>query len=647
MPDRITVNAAAPQGRIDPLWHGHNLEPTRSCVWTGLSAQLLRNRKFAGMPQRSGVAAGWEPVGGADTWWLLEMPGGHAGSDGSCYTHPYDPKVRGGGGQVQRQRIGCCRAGAEAGIGQRGIPLVAGQRYELRLALRGDRPLAVRISLSGAEPQERRVRVGPDGWREAKASFRAARTTRDARLSIAFAGPGDLFVGAAALLPAGHFHGMRPDVIRLLREIGAPLLRWPGGNFAGDYRWQDGLLPVDERPPLAALIRETLPHTDGYDDHEIGTDEFIALCRRVGAEPFITINMSLEGPDEAAAWVEYCNGPPDSPWGRLRAERGHAEPYGVRYWTLGNEMGYAHMKGPNAPAAYAEAARACAAAMRRVDPSVALTASTGWSKEWYEAVIAGNDGYFEHISAHTYDSLAKAYDGPEGAAELRRLTGMPRAAFCSRGVIDGRQEGRRLTLPDVREIIRARDPAGRQIGIAFDEWNVWYAWYRTPGVADGLYAGAMLSRICRHARQVGMSLGAYFQPVNEGAIAVDPSGCRLTPVGEAMALFRAHHGRQLLAVEGPADGAELEVVASLEEATGRIAVTLVNCGPERARGIELDLAGPSGRYRAGGVLLAADHFRPGSRFRRRQLRLSGGGGSPFAVEVPRHGLARVDLRPRG
>ena len=640
----VTVDPSARKGLIDPLWFGQNLEHTRSCLWTGLSAQLLRNRKFAGMPQRSGVAGGWEPIGGKSTWWLLEMPGGHGGTDGECYTHHYDPKVW-GAGHVQRQRVGCYRAGAQAGIGQRGIPLVAGRRYELRLALRADRKLAVRVSLAGAEPGARRLAAGPDGWCEVKTTFKAARTTKDARLAIVFDGPGNLFVGAAALLPSGHFHGMRTDVVKLLAEIGSPLLRWPGGNFAGDYRWQDGLLPVDQRPPLAAFTRETLPHTDGYDDHEIGTDEFIALCRKVAAEPFLTINMSLEGPDEAAAWVEYCNGPADSKWGGLRAARGHAEPYRVRHWTLGNEMGYTHMKGPNTPEAYTEAARACAAAMRKVDPSIVLTASTSWNREWYEGVLALNDGYFDNISHHTYDWLVKDFEGPRSAAEFRRLAGMPRNAFLGHGVIDGKQEGRRLTLPDMRAMIQANDPAGRNIGIAFDEWNVWYAWYRTPGVAEGIYAAAMLSHFCRDARDVGMTIGAYFQPVNEGAILVDPAGSRLTPIGEAMALFKPHHGRQLLAADAPADEAELDVVASLDEPTGRITVTIVNRSPDQPRDVEIALAGPAGRYKPAGVLLTAESFLPGSQFARVKLPVRVAGGGTFTVTLPKHSIARVELKP--
>ena len=450
---RIVLDLKEPGPVISPLLFGHNLEHTRSCLWQGLSAQLVRNRKFAGLPERGGAAREWYRIGPRESWCLLEIAGGWNGTEGESYTARFDSEPKPAG---QRQRAECFRAGAPCGIGQRGIPLVGGQTYEGRVAVRADQPMAVRIAVSAGEPQEIRASAGPQGWTEAPFRFTAARTDSDARLEITFDGPGALFVGAVSLLPTDHFLGMRQDVVALLKEIGVPLLRWPGGNFAGEYRWRDGLLPVDRRAPIESFLY-TLPHTGCYDDHEVGTDEFIALCRALGAEPFITINMSLEGPDEAAAWVEYCNGPADSKWGRLRAERGHPEPYRVRYWTLGNEMGYSHMKGPNGPAEYAKAAAACARAMRRVDPSVILTASTAWAKEWYEGVLAApEEGYFDHLSYHVYDRLLRDFTGDAGRREFRRLVDSPLETFFGTGLVDGRQE-RRLSMPDMRRMIDALD----------------------------------------------------------------------------------------------------------------------------------------------------------------------------------------------
>ena len=642
MPERMAIDVTRTKGEISPLWFGQNLEHTRSCLWQGLSGELIRNRKFAGLPRRDGAASGWYPVGDGRGWCLLEGPGGYNGTDGETYTAHFDAADGSGRG---RQRIQCFEEGKSRGIGQRGIALVGGREVALRVALRADRAVSARVTLSGTEPRETRFDVGPGEWTEGRALLRAGETTDDARLEITFDAPGCLFVGAVSLLPADNVLGMRRDVIERLEEIGTPMLRWPGGNFAGDYHWQDGLLPVDRRAPLASTP-ETLPHTGGFDTHEIGTDEFIALCRLVGAEPFITINMSLEGPREAAAWVEYCNGPADSEWGRRRAERGHPEPYGVTYWTLGNEMGYDHMKGPNTPAAYAELARACARAMREVDPTVVLTVSTGWSKQWYEGVLAEGDDYYEHVSAHTYDRLLRDFDGEEGSREFRRLVTMPDNAFHGRGVVDGEQGGRRLTLPDIRSLIDARPGAAKPIGIAFDEWNVWYAWYREPGVAEGVYAAGMLNLFCREARNVGMTIGAYFEPVNEGAILVQPGSARLTPVGQVMALFKAHYGRQLLAIEPAPKGGDLDVAASLDERTGQVVVTLLNRSPDAGCDAEITVQGAAGLAVEEAVLLSSDDYVPGSVFQRGPLDVRNDGGV-LSVSVPKHSVARVLLRPAG
>ena len=655
MTTTFAVDVSKAGGEISPLWFGHNLEHTRSCVWRGLSAQLLRNRKFAGMPQHDGVAggwrpaaaesrfgdrssraAGWQPVGPRrGCWFLLEHIGGYNGTDGETYTAHFDPK---NGSACQRQRIESFQAGARCGIGQGGIPLIAGRRYEGRVALRVDRVRPVYIRVVGAEELGTQVAMGPTGWSEASFGFTAPLTLDDARLEITIEGPGALFVGAASLLPADHFHGMRRDVVELLEEIGVPLLRWPGGNFAGDYCWQDGLLPVDRRAPLKSAFIETLPHTEGFDTHEIGTDEFIALCRELGAEPFITINMSFQGPDDAAAWVEYCNGSPDTKWGRLRAERGHPEPYRVTHWTLGNEMGYTHMKGPNAPPAYHDLASACARAMRAIDPALILTASTGWSLDWYQGLLAPDEDYFDHVSHHTYDKLMRAFEGEEGCGDFRRLMAAADSIFDGTGLEDGKQ-ARRLSMRDIRDLINARPDERKPLGIAFDEWNVWYAWYRVPGVAEGIYAALMLNRFCRDARRLGMTLGAYFEPVNEGAILVEPGSARLTPVGQVHALFKPHHGAQLLAVE-PARADDLDLAASLAS-DGTLTLTIVNLSPDESR--DAEVAFPAAEAaEARGVLLSSPDFLPGSEFQETPLEIRRTGNA-LAFSMPPHSVARIQF----
>ena len=145
-----------------------------------------------------------------------------------------------------------------------------------------------------------------------------SRADDNAALEITLEQVGSVDIGCVSLRNHRSFHGMRKDVLDLLRRIGPTILRWPGGNFALDYRWMEGLLPVHKRPAICDSDHKTLAHTNGYDTHEIGINEFILLCRELNCEPFVTVNINLDGPQEASAFVEYCNGSTSTTWGAER-----------------------------------------------------------------------------------------------------------------------------------------------------------------------------------------------------------------------------------------------------------------------------------------------------------------------------------------
>ena len=635
------INISKTAGEISPLWFGHNLEHTRSCLWRGLSAELIRNRKFTGLPDRNGVAQHWYRIGPRECWHLLEEPSskcwhlmGEPSSAseiaGNAYTSHFDYAIHVNEATIQRQKVQCLRDGVPCGIGQKGIFLTGGNQYEGQLALQSDRALTVQVRGQGLDREyfETTLKIRPGEWREFYLTFTAPVTDKNARIEITFSQIGTLYLGAISLLPSGHFHRMRRDVIDLLKEISIPILRWPGGNFAGDYRWKDGLLPVDCRAPLRSYVYHTLPHTGGCDNHEVGTDEFIALCRELGAEPYITTNIGLEGPEEAAAWVEYCNGSPDTTWGKLRAQRGHPKPYNVKYWSLGNEMGYGHMSGPNTPTEYREKAIACAKAMKKIDPTIVLTSSGAWwQEEWYSCVLAHIERHLDHVSYHTYTPLMTTYEGEEGEEEFRRIT------KASDDVLED--------LKKVRVQLDTYASSGNSMGLSFDEWNVWYAWYRVPGVAEGIYTASMLNMLCREARQVGIAIGTYFEPVNEGAIVVDSTSCRLTPAGQVFCLYRAHHGNQLIQVEVPIDDSDLDLIASVDRSKKEVAITLVNRSVEKSRETGFVLKDIRNIVKTEYTLLSSMNFLPGSEFTQQQLETKVTEKRFFSVSLPPHSVARI------
>ena len=138
-------------------------------------------------------------------------------------------------------------------------------------------------------------------------------------------------VDRVSAMPADHVDGFDPDVLAIARAARISEVRWPGGNFASHYHWRDGIGPAELRP--------TRPNHawGGLEQNAIGTEEFLTFCRLIGAQPHLTVNSGTGNAREAAAWVEYCNGPVDTPMGALRAAGGHPEPHDVRVWEVGNE----------------------------------------------------------------------------------------------------------------------------------------------------------------------------------------------------------------------------------------------------------------------------------------------------------------------
>ena len=201
--------------------------------------------------------------------------------------------------------------------------------------------------------------------------------------------------------------GMRTDVLEKMREAGVTQIRW-AGNFSSAYHWEDGVGEKAGRPKKISFAWEDV------EDNGHGTAEFIRLCKKVGAEPVIGVNMGSGTPEEAMNWVEYCNGTEDTYYANLRRSHGYADPFNVKYWCLGNEMYAQWQFGALNAQEYAKKAIHFAYAMRRVDPTIKLTAvgletDPAWNYEVVEklsvlpvpyAKLAGN--YIDYLSAHYY-----------------------------------------------------------------------------------------------------------------------------------------------------------------------------------------------------------------------------------------------------
>ncbi|NOX56892.1 MAG: hypothetical protein GXP27_21115 [Planctomycetes bacterium] len=207
-------------------------------------------------------------------------------------------------------------------------------------------------------------------------------------------GPAAIWIDQCFLFPSDCRDGWDPDIVRMIRDSRLPLLRWPGGNFASGYHWKDGIGPVDDRP-----IRLNRPWNMPEPNH-VGTDEFMRFCELVGAKPMICVNAGDGTPEEAADWVEYCNGPATSPMGKRRAANGHPEPYRVQYWEIGNELYGQWQIGHCSAEEYAERYRQFVAAMKQRDPSIRFIAN-GNDLRWNRVLVERCADILQRVSVHT------------------------------------------------------------------------------------------------------------------------------------------------------------------------------------------------------------------------------------------------------
>ena len=605
------------RAKLSPYVFGHNLEHTRSAVGGagGLSAQMLRNRKFAGKPgKNSGVAAEWRGIGDR----AFFQNGGRA-----CYTRHIGCERMGRRNELQSQSVQNVHGGL-CGLAQDGLCIRAGTRYEIRAVTRCSVPVTLAAELTDRRGTVVYAReefaLTPGDWETHECLLAPFTDDGEAAVRFVFDERAEVIFGALSMMPEGHFRGMRADAVRCLSEIGPTILRWPGGNFAGEYRWKDGLLPSDMRGPLEAATEiETQPHSNGYDYHEISTDDFVALCREVGAEPFLTINLAWNDPQESAEWVEYCNGSIDTEYGRRRAENGHPEPYGVHFWSLGNEMGYGHMEGPMGLEEYASLARLHIEAMRQADPSIRLFSSGPYpNDEWAEKSAARLAEDVQYISLHHYAGAAMDYTTPGKIAETYRS-------------IVGSADGAEQLAKRMRASL---DRAAGGLHISFDEWNFWYAWYRPSCVGEGIFAAKMLHMLLKESVELDMPVCCYFQPVGEGAILIDDDGARLTANGQMFAMMRAHGGGELCAIRG-AD--EYSAAATVKD--GILTLTLVNDRYDEEREFRFNLPGADVR----GELWASEEVTPYTDFTRMPLAVSVEGGEASLV-LPPHSAAKVTAK---
>ncbi len=326
--------------------------------------------------------------------------------------------------------------------------------------------------------------------------------------------PANLVLDRLLLYPDDHINRADPDVVKFYREADLSILRWPGGNFVSGYDWRDGIGPVDDRPTNAN------PAWDGVEPNLFGTAEFAQFCREIETEPTICVNAGDGTPEEAAKWVEYCNGHVDTEMGALRAEHGHEEPFDITYWEVGNELWGDWQERYTTPAGNADRYERFHDAIKAVDSDVRLQACGFRHDEEWNSVLAETVPA-EKLRASTIHPLAGAHDVSRAtdAEELyRAFQGFPdqlREVF--ERFLDQLREGGvtdpKLAVTELQEFAHLVDEAEDETDPG--DYRVTEATMPTPStLSEALYTASVVNHCIRMGTDV--ELLTHSAAVNHG-----------------------------------------------------------------------------------------------------------------------------------
>ncbi len=519
---QVNIDAGQTGEPVSRYEYGMFIEHIGTLIYRSLWSEMLDDRKFwfpitsqeQAPPQRPGFPGmqlrKWRPVGD-DEFVTLDK--------NQPFVGPQSPRIS-------------LDASTPHGIRQSGLALVKGKRYVGHIWLRGTPGTHVKVTLVWGEGAQDRQTVTiatvTVTYSKFPFSFAAKADTTQGALEIAGTGSGDFHIGTVSLMPADNVEGFRPDTIALLKTLHSGFWRLPGGNFLSDWNWYDGLGDRDRRPPMFDYAWNAMQTND------VGLDEFMTLCRLIGTEPYITVNAGFGDAHSAGEEVEYMNGAATTRLGALRAKNGHAEPYHVRYWDIGNEPYGVWQLGRTDLKYYVLKHNEFAAAMREADPSITLLASGnmpqamdltgefrakdvdnlkavfGSEVDWTGGELKDCWGNFDGITQHWYAQSGRHFD-------VEKAKALPLDAPTDQGYVKVDQtplEYARYPANIVHQLAESwqgyqqRFPAmaEKKIFLSIDEYAYFGGTFnRTPDLKLALAYGMIFNEMLRHTDFLTMS----------------------------------------------------------------------------------------------------------------------------------------------
>ena len=620
----VKIDAAKTGAPINPHIYGQFIEHLGRCIYGGIWAEMLEDRKFyfpiTGdySPYRDLLDSGF-PVVGASPWEIIGETGAVSMVKEGAFVGAHSPRVNAG-----------------AGLRQRDLGVKAGMRYDGYVwakPLAGDAEIEITLAWGSGDADRASQRLsfsGDDFSRQPFTLTPAIGTEKGAMLEIRVI-RGNVLLGPPSIMPSDNIKGMRRDTLALLKQLNGTVYRWPGGNFVSGYDWRDGIGDRDRRPPRKN------PAWTGVEHNDFGTDEFIAFCREIGTEPMIAANTGFGDAYSAAQWVEYCNRGDETIGGGWRIKNGNAQPYSVKYWCVGNEMFGPWQLGFMQMQHYTLKHNLVADAMWMVDPSLALVAvgdlMTINKEHDPEQVKSGKTCshiMLEQCADHMTMLSEHFYVGRVPWTKDGRTDVLSHVAMARKAIRDKADGHRKLqaSIPSLN---------GRVVPIAMDEWNYWHreSAYGELGciyeLQDGLGIAAGLHEFYRQSDLIQMA--HYAQTVNViGAIKTSRTAAEMETTGLVLQLYRAKFGVKPLVASW--DAGPLDVAAALTEDGKTLTLGVVNPTSEEV-GVNvsatgLAIAGPAVRWSIAGSSPEA-HNTPG---KPRVVDIQRGDAAAGSLKVP-------------
>ena len=394
-----------------------------------------------------------------------------------------------------------------------------------------------------------------------------------------------MFVGKDSPIP--NVNGMRKDVVEALKKIGVPVLRWPGGCFADEYHWEDGI----------GENRKRMVNTNWggvVEDNSFGTHEFLELCSQIGCEPYINANVGSGTVREMAEWVEYLNSDGDSTVVQKRWANGRKDSWGVKFWGVGNENW--GCGGNMRPEYYADEFRRFQTFCRNYGENRLFRIACGPNTddyEWMDVLMSRAGRFMDAITLHYYTLCGDKWEEKGSATDFT-------VADFYKTLVRAQRMDELVTRH--RKIMDRYDPEGR-VGLIVDEWGAWYDvepgtnpgfLYQQNTMRDAMVAAMTLNIFNHNCDRIIMANLAQTVNVLQSVVLTEGDQMVLTPTYHVFDLYKAHqNAREIdcyVQSEKVGEGEwQLEqITASASEKDGAITLTVANLSADKPAEIKVD-----------------------------------------------------------